>query len=129
MLKLGAWMVRQMNDIEEKIDELFDDFEKSKLYKDYLRVQGKMANDEEIMSIINEIKKFQKISANNKDKSVELKINGLYKKLESYPIYQSYLIMHDEIEEELFMIKEIFDKYFMDLLSLKQFNHYFFLCT
>ena len=65
------------------------------------------------------IKKFQKISANNKDKSVELKINGLYKKLESYPIYQSYLIMHDEIEEELFMIKEIFDKYFMDLLSLK----------
>ncbi len=129
MLKLGAWMVRQMNDIEEKIDELFDDFEKSKLYKDYLRVQDKMANDEEIMSIINEIKKFQKISANNKDKSVELKINGLYKKLESYPIYQSYLIMHDEIEEELFMIKEIFDKYFMDLLSLKQFNHYFFLCT
>ena len=47
-----------MNDIEEKIDELFDDFEKSKLYKDYLRVQDKMANDEEIMSIINEIKKF-----------------------------------------------------------------------
>ena len=129
MLKLGAWMVRQMNDIKERIDELFDDFEKSKLYKDYLRVQDKMANDEEIMSIINEIKKFQKISANNKDKSVELKINGLYKKLESYPIYQSYLIMHDEIEEELFMIKEIFDKYFMDLLSLKQFNHYFFLCT
>ena len=129
MLKLGAWMVRQMNDIEEKIDELFDDFEESKLYKDYLRVQDKMANDEEIMSIINEIKKFQKISANNKDKSVELKINGLYKKLEFYPIYQSYLIMHDEIEEELFMIKEIFDKYFMDLLSLKQFNHYFFLCT
>ena len=129
MLKLGAWMVRQMNDIEEKIDELFDDFEKSKLYKDYLRVQDKMANDEEIMSIINEIKKFQKISANNKDNSVELKINGLYKKLEFYPIYQSYLIMHDEIEEELFMIKEIFDKYFMDLLSLKQFNHYFFLCT
>ena len=108
-----------MNDIEEKIDELFDDFEKPKLYKDYLRVQDKMANDEEIMSIINEIKKYQKISANNKDKSVELKINGLYKKLESYPIYQSYLIMHDEIEEELFMIKEIFDKYFMDLLSLK----------
>lgn len=108
-----------MSDIKEKIDELFDDFERSKLYKDYLIVQDKMADDEEIMGIINEIKKFQKISANNKDKSVELKINNLYKKLESYPIYKSYLIMHDEIEEELFMIKEIFDKYFMDLLSLK----------
>lgn len=107
-----------MNDIEEKIDELFDDFENSKLYKDYLKVQDKMSKDKEIISIINEIKKFQKISANNKDKSVELKINDLYKKLESYPIYQSYLNFHDEIEEELFMIKEVFDKYFNYLLNL-----------
>lgn len=120
MLKLGAWMVRQMSDIEEKIDELFDDFEESKLYKDYLSVQDKISKDKEIISVINEIKKFQKISANNKDKSVELKINELYKKLESYPIYQSYLIMHDEIEEELFMIKEVFDKYFNNLLILSQ---------
>ncbi len=108
-----------MNDIVKKIDELFDDFEESKLYKDYLNVQDKMAKDKEIVSVINEIKKFQKIGANNKDKSVELKINDLYKKLESYPIYQSYLIMHDEIEEELFMIKEVFDKYFNDLLNLR----------
>ena len=120
MLKLGAWMVRQMSDIDEKIDELFDDFEESKLYKDYLSVQDKISKDKEIISVINEIKKFQKISANNKDKSVELKINELYKKLESYPIYQSYLIMHDEIEEELFMIKEVFDKYFNNLLILSQ---------
>lgn len=108
-----------MNDIVKKIDELFDDFEESKLYKDYLNAQDKMAKDKEIVSVINEIKKFQKIGANNKDKSVELKINDLYKKLESYPIYQSYLIMHDEIEEELFMIKEVFDKYFNDLLNLR----------
>lgn len=108
-----------MNDIVKKIDELFNDFEESKLYKDYLNVQDKMVKDKEIISIINEIKKFQKISANNKDKSVELKINDLYKKLESYPIYQSYLIMHDQIEEELFMIKEVFDKYFNNLLNLR----------
>lgn len=109
-----------MSDIEEKIDELFDDFEESKLYKDYLNIQDKMAKDKEIISVINEIKKFQKISANNKDKSVELKINDLYKKLESYPIYQSYLIMHDEIEEELFMIKEVFDKYFESILKINE---------
>ena len=108
-----------MNDIVKKIDELFNDFEESKLYKDYLNVQDKMVKDKEIISIINEIKKFQKISANNKYKSVELKINDLYKKLESYPIYQSYLIMHDQIEEELFMIKEVFDKYFNNLLNLR----------
>lgn len=109
-----------MSDIEEKIDELFDDFESSKLYNDYLNIQDKISKDKEIISVINEIKKFQKISANNKDKSVELKINELYKKLESYPIYQSYLIMHDEIEEELFMIKEVFDKYFKSILRINE---------
>lgn len=109
-----------MSDIEEKIDELFDDFESSKLYNDYLNIQDKISRDKEIISVINEIKKFQKISANNKDKSVELKINELYKKLESYPIYQSYLIMHDEIEEELFMIKEVFDKYFKSILRINE---------
>ena len=50
-----------MSDIEEKIDELFDDFEESKLYKDYLSVQDKISKDKEIISVINEIKKFQKI--------------------------------------------------------------------
>ncbi len=109
-----------MSDIEEKINELFDDFESSKLYNDYLNIQDKISKDKEIISVINEIKKFQKISANNKDKSVELKINELYKKLESYPIYQSYLIMHDEIEEELFMTKEVFDKYFKSILRINE---------
>ena len=51
-----------MSDIEEKIDELFDDFEESKLYKDYLSVQDKISKDKEIISVINEIKKFQKIT-------------------------------------------------------------------
>ena len=37
-----------MSDIEEKIDELFDDFEESKLYKDYLSVQDKISKDKEI---------------------------------------------------------------------------------
>jgi len=107
-----------MNNIQDKIDELFNELEKSKLYKDYVSVKRQLENDEEIMKLISEIKRYQKILANNKDMSVEEKIRKLYYKLESYPIYQSYLIIKENLNEELFMIKEIFEKYFQDILKI-----------
>lgn len=107
-----------MSDIENKIDVLFDELEESKLYKDYIKVKKQLQKDEEIMKLIDEIKRFQKIATNNKDKSVEEKLKGLYLKLESYPIYQSYLNIKENLNEELFQIKEAFEKYFKDILEL-----------
>ena len=108
-----------MNDIYIKIDKLFDELEKSTLYKDIIKIKQKLINNKEIMNIIEEIKRYQKIATNNKDMILEKKIKDLYLKLESYPLYQSYLIKKDELEEELFMIKDIFEKYFKELLLLK----------
>lgn len=107
-----------MNNIEDKIDELFDELEDSKLYKDYVKVKENLENESEIMNLINDIKRYQKISANNKDKSVDDKIKCLYNKLNHYPLYQSYLIIKEELEEELFMIKEAFEKYFKMMLKI-----------
>ena len=107
-----------MNNIESKIDELFDELEDSKLYKDYVKVKESLENNNEIMNLINDIKRYQKISANNKDESVDNKIKDLYDKLNDYPLYQSYLIIKEELEEELFMIKEVFEKCFKDILEL-----------
>lgn len=108
-----------MNNIESKIDELFDELEDSKLYKDYVKVKESLENNNEIMDLINEIKRYQKISANNKDESVDGKIKKLYDELNSYPLYQSYLIIKEELEEKLFMIKNIFENTFNDMLSLR----------
>lgn len=107
-----------MNNIQDKIDELFNELEQSKLYKDYVLVKKQLENDEEIMKLISEIKRYQKVATNNKDMSVEEKIKKLYEKLESYPIYQSYLIIKENLNEELFMIKETFEKYFKDILKI-----------
>lgn len=107
-----------MNNIESKIDELFDELEDSKLYKDYVKVKEKLENNSEIMDLINEIKRYQKIEANNKDKSVDEKIKSLYDELNHYPLYQSYLIIKEELEDELFMIKDAFEKCFKDMLKL-----------
>lgn len=107
-----------MNNIENKIDDLFDELEKSKLYNDYIKVKKQLEFNDEIMNLISEIKRYQKISANNVDKSVDDKLKELKLKLESYPIYQSYLNIKEDLENELFEIKDTFEKYFKDILKL-----------
>ena len=107
-----------MNNIENKIDDLFDELEKSKLYNDYIKVKNQLEFNDEIMNLISEIKRYQKISANNVDKSVDDKLKELKLKLESYPIYQSYLNIKEDLENELFEIKDTFEKYFKDILKL-----------
>lgn len=107
-----------MDDIALDIDNLFDSFENSKLYKDFVNVKKQLESNEEIMNIITRIKRLQKIATNNKDEMVEKEIKDLYKKLESYPLYQSYLIIKDLVQDELFGVKEQFDSYFKEILSL-----------
>lgn len=107
-----------MDDISNEIDNLFDSFENSKLYKDFVNVKKQLESNEEIMNIITRIKRLQKIAVNNKDEMVEKEIKDLYKKLESYPLYQSYLIIKDLVQDELFGVKEQFDSYFKEILSL-----------
>ena len=107
-----------MDNINKKINDLFDELEESKLYNDYLRVKKQLEANDEIMNLINEIKRYQKILANNNDKSVGEKLKNLRFNLESYPIYQSYLGIKEELENELFEIKDTFEKYFKDILKL-----------
>lgn len=113
-------MVKQMNDIKMKVDVLFDELEETRLYKDYIKIKKQLKEDKDINNLINEIRRYQKIATNNKDESVENKIKELYKKLESYPIYQSYLNIKEELESELYIIKENFELYFKELLKMNQ---------
>lgn len=108
-----------MNNIKNKIDTLFDNLEKTDKYKKYVKIKKQLESDKEIMDLIDLIKRYQKVLANNKDKDIENKLKELYLKLESYPIYQSYLIIKEELENELFMIKETFSKYFEEILKLQ----------
>lgn len=108
-----------MNEIKDKINSLFDEFESSELYQKYVSVKKQLEENEDVMSTIKEIKRLQKIATNNQDNDVENRIKELYKILDETPLYQSYLIMKDEVNETLFGVKEIFEKYFGELLSLE----------
>lgn len=111
-------MEKNMNDIYNQIDELFNDIKKSEVYKNYVLCSKKMKDNKEIMNLINDIKRLQKIDANNSDDYIKIEIDNKYKLLNSYPIYQSYLIYKEELNELLSEISLIFNDYFSNVLNL-----------
>lgn len=108
-----------MDDIKKDIDILFKDIEKSSLYKRYIEITRQMSNNKELIKLIDEIKKLQKILVNTDDKVIEKELLNLYNKLNSYPIYQSYLDILRELNNELSNIKIGFEQYFKFILKIK----------
>lgn len=107
-----------MNEIKDEISLLFSDLKMSKLYKDYAKVKENLKNNSEITTLIKNIKRMQKIATNNKDVKIEKDLKKMYDKLYSIPLYQSYLIIKEELEENLYMISDNFDKYFKSILFI-----------
>ena len=107
-----------MNSVQDKINSLFDELEDSNLYKDYLRVKKQLESNKKIMDLINKIKRYQKISVNNKDDKIEKELEDMHNKLDNYPIYQSYKIIKDELEYQLKEISFSLSSYFEELLKL-----------
>lgn len=83
--------------IENKIDNLFNAIKESKEYKAYLEIGNVLEQDEEIKSLIAEIKKLQKKSVNleykgdESYKEIDKDIEAKVKLLNSNPHYQEYL--------------------------------------
>ena len=111
-----------MNKIKKDIDKLFSELKEKEVYKNYVSVKKQLEDNKEISNIINEIRRLQKIVTNNEDDNIEIDLKKLYDKLNSYPIYQSYIAIKEELEEELFNIKEPLEKYFNDILKLNEKN-------
>lgn len=106
------------NDIAIKIDELFDDLKETNVYKNYMSAQMQLKSNKEITDIIEKIKRLQRIAVNNKDEVIEKELKDLYRKLNSYPLYQSYIEYKEELEYSLQIISKTFNNYFSKLLML-----------
>ena len=93
-----------MDSVKKDIDELFKDIETSSLYKRYIEITRQMSNNKELIKLIDEIKRLQKILVNTDDKVIEKELLNLYDKLNSYPIYQSYLETVKELNNIVYNI-------------------------
>ena len=107
-----------MNKIKKDIDNLFEEIKKTHTYKNYLLSKEQLNVNEEIIDIINRIKKYQvKITKKYSD-DLELELKELYDKLNSYPLYQSYLEYKEELNNMIANITKEFNLYFEDILEL-----------
>lgn len=83
--------------IENKIDNLFNAIKESKEYQAYLEIGDVLNKDEEIKSLVKEIKELQKESVNleykgdDSYKEIDKTIEEKVKLLNNKPHYQEYL--------------------------------------
>lgn len=108
-----------MNDILSKVDEIIDYIKDSDLYKKYLFIENQMNNNQEIKSLVNDIKKLQKQAVheqylNNNDKKVkelDEKINNKLEKLNTIPLYSEYINIKEELNNIFSNIKNTIEVY------------------
>ena len=108
--------------INNKIDELFSAIESSTEYQAYLNIGKVLENDEEINSLVTEIKELQQKSVrleeqgNPEYKEIDKIIEEKVKLLNSKPIYQEYLRRMNEFNDIIAESSNSIEKYINDKL-------------
>ena len=103
--------------IENKLDELFSAIESSNEYQAYLNIGKVLENDEEINSLVTEIKELQQKSVrleeqgNQEYKEIDKLIEEKVKLLNSKPIYQEYLRRMNEFNDIIAESSNSIEKY------------------
>lgn len=106
--------------IENKLDELFSAIESSNEYQAYLNIGKVLENDEEINSLVTEIKELQQKSVrleeqgNQEYKEIDKLIEEKVKLLNSKPIYQEYLRRMNEFNDIIAESSNSIEKYVND---------------
>jgi len=116
-------MVKSLNnEVLSKIDEIVNYIEESDNYKRYKQIETKMEIDLDIMDKINKIKSIQKeivkLEIEKKDIShLEKEIEEILSILNTYPIYQEYIYLQEDLDNTFQSIKIIIETYINDKLK------------
>lgn len=107
-------MVNKLNNedkvILEKVDEIIEVIKTSSNYQKYLLLQEKMNSNQELISLIDEVKSLQKMIVNGKDKEIELKEKMAL--LEHNPLYREYNNTLNDINNEFAIVENTLNNYF-----------------
>lgn len=107
-------MVNKLNNedkvILEKVDEIIEVIKTSSNYQKYLLLQEKMNSNQELISLIDEVKSLQKMIVNGKDKENEL--NEKMFLLENNPLYREYNNIVNDINNEFAIVENTLNNYF-----------------
>ena len=116
-------MVKSLsNDVLDKIDEIVKYIEESDDYKKYKEIEKKLENDSEVMNKVTKVKFIQKemvkLEVEKKDISnLEKEVEEIISSLNTYPIYQEYIYLQEDLNNTFQNIKTIIETYINDNLK------------
>ncbi len=104
------------NDVLSKIDEIVKYIEDSDTYKKYKELEKRLEKDFDIMDKINRVKSIQKeivkLEIEKKDISnLEKEIEEIIVDLNTYPIYQEYNYLFEDLNNTFQEVKFVIEKY------------------
>lgn len=105
---------KNKEEILNKIDELVTIIKNSDNYKKYNELKNIMENNNNIMSLINNIKKIEQSIVRKEyikedTTSLEEKLTQLKKELDTYPIYKEYTYLQEDLNNDFQNIKKIIE--------------------
>lgn len=110
-----------MENLLNKIDDLVNTIKDSNEYKRYLELENKISNNNEIMTLINDVKNKEKAIVNSKSKEesilLQKELDDLLSKLNEYPLYNEYIELQEELNNLFGTIKDKLNNYFEDKIS------------
>ena len=110
-----------VNIMNKELDELVSYIKNTSSYKNCISIKKKMDENEEICSLIEEIKSLQKkYVKSNYDDSIKEKLDKLESKLNSIPIYVEYNNNLEKVNEMIDLVKDELNDYFTDLFMISK---------
>lgn len=108
-----------MEKLNKSLDEVVLCIKNSKEYKKCIELKEKMESNEEINSLVKEIKLKQKKYIRTNDSNILSELNELEEKLNSIPIYHVYNENLEKVNYYINYVKDELNDYFIELLNKK----------
>ncbi len=106
-----------MNNTEilNKVDEIIKEIEDSDNYKKYLKLKDEINNNKDLVILINKVRQLNKDYTHNLVKKEEL--DKVQNELNDHPLYREYLNTISVINNDLSIIENAINNYFIKKLN------------
>lgn len=103
--------------MNEALNEVINTIVNSDDYKKCIELKNTMSSNEELVSLIEKIKKLQKKYVNTNDQEILVELEKLEEELNNVPIYVIYMQYLEKVNEKIEFVKDELNNYFYDVLN------------
>ena len=103
--------------MNEALNEVINIIINSDDYKKCIELKNAMVSNEELVSLIEKIKKLQKKYVNTNDQELLFELEKLEEELNNIPIYVIYMQYLEKVNEKIEFVKDELNNYFYEVLN------------